>query len=61
MMNLDFIPVCNEEYDLAIPEEFIELDIIKEFIETIKSKEFKNELDKLGGYDYSNTGTINYQ
>jgi len=40
MMNLDFIPVCNEEYDLAIPEEFIELDIIKEFIETIKFQPF---------------------
>ena len=58
MMGLDFIPVCNEEYDLAIPEEYLELDIIKEFIETIKSEEFKEKLDELGGYDYSNTGTI---
>jgi len=58
MMGLDFIPVCNEEYDLAIPEEYLELEIIKEFIETIKSEEFKAKLDELGGYDYSNTGTI---
>lgn len=58
MMGLDFIPVCNEEYDLAIPEEYLELEIIKEFIETIKSVDFKAKLDELGGYDYSNTGTI---
>lgn len=58
MMGLDFIPVCNEEYDLAIPEEYLEQEIIKEFIETIKSKEFKEKLDELGGYDYSNTGKI---
>ncbi|MFA6759233.1 MAG: molybdopterin biosynthesis protein [Bacteroidales bacterium] len=58
MMGLDFIPVCNEEYDLAIPEEYLELDIIKEFIETIKSEEFKAKLDELGGYDYSYTGTV---
>ena len=58
MMGLDFIPVCNEEYDLAIPEEYLELDIIKEFIETIKSEEFKEKLDELGGYDYSYTGTV---
>ncbi len=58
MMGLDFIPVCNEEYDLAIPEEYMESEIIKEFLETIKSKEFKQKLDELGGYDYSTTGTI---
>ena len=58
MMGLDFIPVCNEEYDLAIPEEYLELEIVKEFIETIKSGQFKAKLDELGGYDYSNTGSI---
>lgn len=61
MMKLDFIPVCNEEYDIAIPEEYIELDIIKKFIDTIKSKAFKEELEKLGGYDYTETGEIIYQ
>lgn len=58
LMGLDFIPVCNEEYDLAIPEEYMDSEIIKEFLETIKSGEFKYRLDELGGYDYSNTGTI---
>lgn len=58
MMDLDFIPVCNEEYDLAIPKEYMDSDIVKEFIETIKSEEFKKKLNELGGYDYSGTGTI---
>lgn len=58
MLGLDFVPVCNEEYDLAIPEEFIELDIIKEFIDTINSDEFKKKLDELGGYDYKDLGRI---
>lgn len=58
LMGLDFIPVCNEEYDLAIPEEYMDSEIVKEFLETIKSEEFKNKLDELGGYDYSNTGTM---
>jgi len=61
MMGLDFVPVCNEEYDLAIPEEFTDMEIVKEFIETIKSNEFKEKLDELGGYDYSGTGRIIYQ
>ncbi|WP_312815101.1 molybdopterin biosynthesis protein [Sedimentibacter sp.] len=58
LMGLDFIPVCNEEYDLAIPEEYMDSEIVKEFLETIKSEEFKDKLDELGGYDYSNTGTM---
>lgn len=58
LMGLDFIPVCNEEYDLAIPEEYMDSEIIREFIEIIKSKEFKEKLDELGGYEYSNTGRI---
>lgn len=58
MMDLDFIPICNEEYDLAIPEEYLNLEMVKEFIETIKSEEFKSKLKELGGYDYSRTGTI---
>ena len=58
MMGLDFIPVCNEEYDIAVPLQYLKLDMIKEFIEVIKSREFKNELDKLGGYDYCDIGTI---
>lgn len=58
MMNLDFIPICNEEYDLAIPEEHLKLDIIKSLLEIMKSRDFLDELDKLGGYDYSGIGNI---
>src|SRR5699024_4630433 len=52
MMGLDFIPVANEEYDIAIPSKFLEKPIINEFINLIKSDEFKEKLDELGGYDY---------
>jgi len=58
LMGLDFIALGNEEYDFAVPLEFLEMDMIKEFIKTIKTDAFKNELDKLGGYDYSQIGEI---
>jgi putative molybdopterin biosynthesis protein len=58
IMDLDFIPIADEEYDIAIPVEYLELEGIKQFLEVINSEEFKNELDKLGGYDYSNLGEI---
>jgi putative molybdopterin biosynthesis protein len=58
MMKLDFIPIGNEEYDIAVPVEYIEHEMIKSFISIITSSEFKEELDKLGGYDYSDIGKI---
>ncbi|SEF96357.1 molybdopterin molybdochelatase [Caloramator fervidus] len=58
IMGLDFIPVAMEEYDIAIPLEYLELEGIKQFIDVITSKEFKMELDKLGGYDYKDLGKI---
>jgi len=58
MMGLDFIPLGNEEYDFALPKEHLDLDMIKEFINILKSSEFKSILDQLGGYDYKNIGKV---
>ncbi|AKN34172.1 LysR family transcriptional regulator [Clostridium carboxidivorans P7] len=60
MMGLDFIPVCNEEYDFAVPVQYLELDIIKELLQVMKSSEFLKKLDELGGYDYSDICNIAY-
>ncbi len=37
---------------------FLELDMMKEFIKILMSGEFKQGLDRMGGYDYSETGKI---
>ncbi|MCJ7687779.1 MAG: molybdopterin biosynthesis protein [Clostridiaceae bacterium] len=58
LMGLDFIELGNEEYDFAVPVEFLDMDMIKEFIKVIKTDEFKEELDKLSGYDYTDIGEI---
>ncbi len=58
LMNLDFIALGNEEYDFAVPKEFIDMDMIREFIKVIKTDEFKGELDTLCGYDYTEIGEI---
>jgi putative molybdopterin biosynthesis protein len=58
LMGLDFIALGNEEYDFAVPVEFLDMDMIKEFIKVIKTDEFKGELDKLSGYDYTDIGEI---
>lgn len=56
--NLDFIPICEEQYDFIIPEQFIELSAVKKFIEILKSVEFKNTLEDLGGYIVDGVGEV---
>lgn len=57
-LNLDFIPVVTEEYDLVIPEEYFESKNIQILLETINSQEFKKAVKALGGYHTEKTGEI---
>jgi putative molybdopterin biosynthesis protein len=59
-MNLDFIPVGEEEYDFAVPVRFLKLPMIELFIEILKSVEFAKELEVLGGYSLETAGEIVY-
>ncbi|MBP1553111.1 MAG: molybdopterin biosynthesis protein [Oscillospiraceae bacterium] len=59
-MNLDFVPVGNEEYDFAIPVKYLELPHVQKFITVLKSDEFKAKLEALGGYSADNIGKIVY-
>jgi putative molybdopterin biosynthesis protein len=58
LMDLDFIPLCHEEYDLAVPTKLLQDDKVKEFIEVIRSDKFISELKRLGGYEYDGIGRI---
>ncbi len=57
-LNLDFIPVVTEQYDLIIPEEYFETENIKILLETINTNEFKKSVKALGGYSTEKTGEI---
>ena len=57
-LDLDFVPIVTEEYDLVIPEEFFEDEKIELMLEVIRSQEFKELVDQLGGYDTSETGNV---
>ena len=57
-MGLDFAPLLSEQYDLVIPREHYESELVQFALATIGSAEFRVEVDALGGYDTSNTGQI---
>jgi putative molybdopterin biosynthesis protein len=57
-LNLDFIPVVTEQYDLAIPLEYFETAPIQILLEIINSQKFKQQVQALGGYNTENTGKV---
>ena len=57
-LDLDFIPVVTEEYDLVIPAEHFESANIKTLLATIETTEFKKRVEALGGYSTVKTGSV---
>ncbi len=57
-LDLDFIPVVTEQYDLVIPEVHFETNLIKILLDTINTRDFKSRVLALGGYSTKKTGEI---
>ncbi|NNL75776.1 MAG: molybdopterin biosynthesis protein [Desulfobacterales bacterium] len=57
-LDLDFIPVVTEQYDLIIPTEYFESENIQLLLQTISNRKFKRRVEELGGYSTEKTGTI---
>jgi molybdenum cofactor synthesis domain-containing protein len=57
-LDLDFIPIAKEQYDLVIPSSFVDDLKIQHLIDVTKSKEFKERVKGLGGYDPVKSGTL---
>ena len=57
-LDLDFIPVVTEQYDLIIPSAHFESENIQLLLETINTVEFKDRVEALGGYSTKKTGEL---
>lgn len=55
---IDFIPLQTESYDLVIKKEDINKPHFQAVLKILGSKEFKLELEGIGGYDLKNLGEI---
>ena len=60
VMELDFIPIGEEEYDFVLEQKFLEQENIKVFLEILQSEEFKQKLLELGGYSLEEPGKLIY-
>ena len=58
LYDLDFIPICIEEYDLIIPDHAWDTPQVQAMIETLGSVAFREKILSLGGYTVENPGEI---
>ncbi len=56
--DLDFIPVCDEEYDFLISKQALEDKNVQRFLQALAGDDLKQRLEKLGGYSTENAGKI---
>jgi putative molybdopterin biosynthesis protein len=57
-LDLDFIPVVQERYDLIISEKYWEEEKIQALLSVIRSKAYQDGVRAMGGYDLSQAGTV---
>ena len=55
-LDLDFVPLAHERYDLVIPREFLEDTRIETLLTIIRSDGVKAKIENLGGYETDLTG-----
>ena len=57
-LDLDFVPIAREQYDLLIPSHLLNQPNIQAVLDTIRSAHFRERVLSLGGYDPSRSGEL---
>ena len=57
-LDLDFIPLFQERYDLVFPKEYADDELLAPLFGLLSGREFREAVSKLKGYDVSVMGTV---
>ncbi|MBM3180735.1 MAG: molybdopterin biosynthesis protein [Chloroflexi bacterium] len=57
-LDLDFIPLFQERYDLVIPKQFADDDLLAPLFELLADRGFREAVSQLKGYDVSVMGAV---
>jgi putative molybdopterin biosynthesis protein len=57
-LDLEFIPLFQERYDLVIPKQFVEGDLLTPLFDLLADRRFREAVSQLPGYDVSVMGTV---
>ena len=58
LYDLDFLPICVEEYDLLIPENAWDTRMVRQLIQTLQSDAFRARIEAMGGYTLDRPGEL---
>jgi len=57
-LDLEFIPLFQERYDLVFPKQFVESDLLAPLFGLLAGRRFREAVSQLRGYDVSVMGTV---
>ncbi len=57
-LDLDFIPIAQEQYDLIVPTHMLDQPNVKRVMDIMGSDDFRKRVSLLGGYDPSRSGVL---
>jgi excisionase family DNA binding protein len=60
LLGLQFVPITGESFDMILDKETFFEKGVQAFIEILNSGEFRKRIEKLGSYDFKNSGKILY-
>ena len=57
-LDLEFVPLYQERYDLVIPTAYYEADLLKPLLDLLADSRFQKAVEALPGYDVSRMGKL---
>lgn len=60
LFGLSFIPITRERFDMILDQSTFFEEGVQAFIETLSSPAFRNRMEKLGNYDFTQSGKVLY-
>ena len=60
-LELDFVPLFSEQYQLVIPRQHYESAQLAPLLEILRGEEFHAQVSNLGGYEVANMGAVVWQ
>ncbi len=60
LLGLPFIPITQERFDMLLDQSTFFVKGVQAFIEILNSKEFQGRVERLGSYNFKNSGKILY-
>jgi len=58
ILDLEFQPLVNERFDMILDKDTFFRPVVRAFIETLQSDQFKDRVEKIGHYNFKDAGRI---